>query len=94
MPSAEIITIGTELLLGEIVNTNTQVIALAFLAAQARLHCLTVFLLRPYFLSPKSGNIWAKSRFNCSFDSHFDKHVVRVVRGRSPGRVVFTLEDA
>ena len=29
MPSAEIITIGTELLLGEIVNTNTQVIALA-----------------------------------------------------------------
>jgi competence/damage-inducible protein CinA-like protein len=27
MPSAEIITIGTELLLGEIVNTNTQVIA-------------------------------------------------------------------
>lgn len=29
MPSAEIITIGTELLLGEIINTNTQVIALA-----------------------------------------------------------------
>ena len=29
MPSTEIITIGTELLLGEIVNTNTQVIALA-----------------------------------------------------------------
>lgn len=29
MPSAEILTIGTELLLGEIVNTNTQVIALA-----------------------------------------------------------------
>ena len=29
MPSAEIITIGTELLLGEIVNTNTRVIALA-----------------------------------------------------------------
>jgi competence/damage-inducible protein CinA-like protein len=29
MPSAEIITIGTELLLGEIVNTNTQVIAQA-----------------------------------------------------------------
>ncbi len=29
MPSAEIITIGTELLLGEIVDTNTQVIALA-----------------------------------------------------------------
>jgi competence/damage-inducible protein CinA-like protein len=29
MPSAEIITIGTELLLGEIVNTNTQAIALA-----------------------------------------------------------------
>lgn len=29
MTSAEIITIGTELLLGEIVNTNTQVIALA-----------------------------------------------------------------
>jgi competence/damage-inducible protein CinA-like protein len=29
MPSAEIIAIGTELLLGEIVNTNTQVIALA-----------------------------------------------------------------
>ena len=28
MASAEIITIGTELLLGEIVNTNTQVIAL------------------------------------------------------------------
>lgn len=28
MPSAEILTIGTELLLGEIVNTNTQVIAL------------------------------------------------------------------
>ena len=27
MPSAEIVTIGTELLLGEIVNTNTQVIA-------------------------------------------------------------------
>jgi nicotinamide-nucleotide amidase len=29
MPSAEILTIGTELLLGEIVNTNTQVVALA-----------------------------------------------------------------
>lgn len=29
MPSAEILTIGTELLLGEIVNTNTQVIAQA-----------------------------------------------------------------
>jgi len=29
MPSAEILTIGTELLLGEIVNTNTQVIARA-----------------------------------------------------------------
>jgi competence/damage-inducible protein CinA-like protein len=29
LPTAEIITIGTELLLGEIVNTNTQVIALA-----------------------------------------------------------------
>ncbi len=29
MPSAEILTIGTELLLGEIINTNTQVIALA-----------------------------------------------------------------
>lgn len=29
MPRAEILTIGTELLLGEIVNTNTQVIALA-----------------------------------------------------------------
>ncbi len=28
MPSAEILTIGTELLLGEIINTNTQVIAL------------------------------------------------------------------
>ncbi len=29
MPRAEILTIGTELLLGEIVNTNTQVIAIA-----------------------------------------------------------------
>lgn len=29
MPRAEILTIGTELLLGEIINTNTQVIALA-----------------------------------------------------------------
>jgi competence/damage-inducible protein CinA-like protein len=29
MPSAEIITIGTELLLGETLNTNTQIIALA-----------------------------------------------------------------
>jgi len=29
MPSAEILTIGTELLLGEIVNTNTQVVAIA-----------------------------------------------------------------
>lgn len=37
---------------------------LAFLAAQARTHNKWIFLLRPFFLGPNRGNIWAGLRVN------------------------------
>lgn len=67
--------------------------AQAFLATQARRHDLVIFLLRPYFLSSRTGNVWAKSRFNCRYDAASHVHVVHVVRGRSPGHLAVVLEE-
>jgi len=59
----------------------------AFVAHHARRHQQAVLLLRPYFLSSKRGNIWARQRLNCWFDAARRCYVIRAVRGTSQGLV-------
>mgnify|MGYP001546475284 CR=1 FL=1 len=63
----------------------------AFVARMARLHKQSILLLRHFFLSPGRGNVWAKIRFNSSFEFSTKQYHLQVVRGLSPRQTKFSL---
>ena len=65
----------------------------AFLAQQARKYGQAVILLRDYFLSEKYGNIWARLRLNCWQEVTEKRFHLQVVRGLSPRRLSFSMEE-
>ena len=62
MPSAEIITIGTEILLGEIVDTNARHIARKLRDASIDLYRKTTVGDNPVALPRQSNKRWSAAR--------------------------------
>ena len=60
----------------------------AFLKRQAKQLKQVIILVRPYFLSEKKGNVWAKTRLNCSYDTLHNEYSLSSVKGLSPRRLV------
>lgn len=56
----------------------------AFLKRQAKALNQTILLIRPYFLSERNGNVWAKIRLNCWQNMFDSKYYLKVVKGLSP----------
>lgn len=53
----------------------------AFLNRQARKNRQAIVILRPYFLSHKQGNVWARLRLNAWWDSSRREFSLQVLRG-------------
>ncbi|NRA66240.1 MAG: hypothetical protein HRU19_17265 [Pseudobacteriovorax sp.] len=62
----------------------------AFLKRQAHKHKQAIILIKPYFLSPKQGNIWAKTRLNCWQDHVHQQFHLQVVKGLSPRKIAIS----
>lgn len=62
-----------------------------FLAQQARRHRQIIILLRNYFLSPKKGNAWAKTRVNCWHDPLQNIFYLKSVKGLAPRQIAFKI---
>jgi len=65
-----------------------------FLAQQARKHQQIIILLRSYFLSPRKGNVWAKTRVNCWQDPIQEKFYIKSVKGLAPRQLTFKMDGS
>ncbi len=60
-----------------------------FLARQARRHQQVVMILHPHQLSLGSGNVWARMRINCWFDSEKQSICAEILKGRRPKQLIW-----
>ena len=52
-----------------------------FLARRARQSGLLILVLRKHFLTPRLGNVWAKSRLNCWTEASRELFYLRMIKG-------------
>jgi hypothetical protein len=64
----------------------------AFLARQARRHQQAIFLLRPYHLSERRGNVWARTRINCWHDFGQQRVFAKIIKGHRPRQITWPFE--
>lgn len=55
----------------------------AFITRQARLHDQVIIVMRDHFLSPDTGNIWARIRLNTWLLNHADTYRIEILKGSS-----------
>ena len=64
-----------------------------FLAGKAQYNRQNIMLLRNDFLTPLSGNPYARQRMNCWFDEDSRSYQLDVIKGCTPQKVSFSIEQ-
>lgn len=62
---------------------------ISFISVRARANRQIIFLIRNYFLSPKIGNPFARTRVNCSQNNR-GIYSVNLIKGKNPKRLLLS----